>query len=202
MIPTESPSELPTCQKQYPNINPKIYTIGHSTRSIDAFIELLQAYGVQLLVDIRTIPKSRNNPQYNAAALKTALQDAGIDFLPMPSLGGFRRPSPNSINTGWRNKSFQGYADYMQTNEFRESLNHLIDLANNRTIVMMCAEAVPWRCHRSLIADALLVYGFEVEDIMGTKSHPKHKLTPWAKVEKDRISYPSTASDLNASEKL
>ena len=134
-----------------------VFTIGHSTLPIDQFISVLNAYGVDWLGDVRTIPRSRHNPQFNAEALANSLRTAGIAYAPMPALGGLRHPRPDSVNGAWRNKSFRGYADYMGTAHFREALTALLQLKAEGRTAIMCAEAVPWRCHRSLIADALII---------------------------------------------
>ena len=171
-----------------------IYTIGHSTRPIEEFIALLQAHNIELLVDVRTVPHSRHNPQFEADALRTSLSDAGITYAHMVALGGLRHPHKDSINSGWRNESFRGYADYMQTAAFQAALNQLQELARQHTTAIMCAEAVPWRCHRSLIADALTVQGWQVLDIISDKPASEHKLTPFLKVEEDgRLTYPDEA---------
>jgi len=167
-----------------------VFTIGHSTRPIDAFINLLTAHGVQRLVDVRTIPQSRHNPQFGREQLSASLERAGIHYTHMPGLGGLRRPRKDSINTGWRNTSFRGYADYMQTREFEESLDRCIDLANEEQVALMCAEAVPWRCHRSLIADALLARGIDVREITSATEARPHALTPWARVDGTKVTYP------------
>ena len=167
-----------------------LYTIGHSTRPLDDFIAILKHYGIDLLVDIRTIPRSRRNPQYEQAVLSEALPSHGIAYLHMRGLGGLRHARKDSQNTGWKNNSFRGYADYMQTDEFAAAVDELIALSKERTTVIMCAEAVPWRCHRSLIGDALLARGIEVIDILSETSAKPHKLTPWARVEGTRITYP------------
>jgi uncharacterized protein (DUF488 family) len=167
-----------------------ILTIGHSTRPIDEFIGLLHAHGIELLVDVRTIPKSRYNPQFNTETLAASLQDAGIDYVHEPGLGGLRHPRKDSINLGWRNESFRGYADYMQTDAFRDNLERLIDLGSERRTVIMCAEAVPWRCHRSLISDALLARGITSLDIMGTGEPKPHGLTSFAVVSGTAVTYP------------
>ena len=169
---------------------PTIYTIGHSNRPIDEFIALLQSHGVQTLADIRTIPKSRHNPQFAQDALAASLAEAGIAYRYLGDLGGLRKTRADSINTAWRNASFRGYADYMQTGGFRDALDELITLARAETTAIMCAEAVPWRCHRSLVADVLLVRGFTVIDIIGPGSDRPHTLTPWAKVDGTTITYP------------
>jgi uncharacterized protein (DUF488 family) len=165
-------------------------TVGHSNRPAEDLIAMLQAHGARLLVDVRTVPRSRHNPQFNRETLPGTLAAAGIDYLHMPALGGLRRPRPDSINTAWRNASFRGYADYLQTPEFQAALEELIALDTARPTAIMCAEAVPWRCHRSLIADALLARNIPVLHIMSpAKSHP-HKLTPFARVTATRVDYP------------
>jgi uncharacterized protein (DUF488 family) len=166
-------------------------TIGHSTRSIDEFIGLLRAHAVSRVVDVRTIPRSRHNPQFNRDALSDSLKAAGLGYVHLPELGGLRHAKTDSINAGWRNASFRGYADYMQTPEFEQSLEELIQLAKEEQIAIMCAEAVPWRCHRSLIADALLIRGIRVEDIMSLTRRQVHTLTPFAKVQGSTITYPA-----------
>ena len=167
-----------------------IYTIGHSTRSIEEFLRILRAFGVQQLVDIRTVPRSRRNPQYEQGALERFLADCQIGYTHLKALGGLRHPRKDSANTGWQNEYFRGYADYMQSNEFRAAVEELIALAGERATAIMCAEAVPWRCHRSLVGDALLVRGIEVQDIMGESSARPHRLTPWARVDGTLITYP------------
>jgi uncharacterized protein YeaO (DUF488 family) len=169
---------------------PLILTVGHSTRTRQDFIDLLQANGVKQLIDVRTIPRSRHNPQFNRAVLSRALQRTGIGYRHMAGLGGLRHSQRDSINTGWRNKSFRGYADYMQTSKFQIALQRLIAHARQKRVALMCAEAVPWRCHRSLIADALLIRGFPVEEIQSATRRRPHSLTPWIHVEGTRITYP------------
>ena len=172
---------------------PVILTIGHSTRSIAEFLRLLTAHRVQGLIDVRTIPRSRHNPQFNRSELSPALRRAGIHYRHMPGLGGLRHAGRHSTNTGWRNGSFRGYADYMQTAPFRKSLDRCIERAKREQVVLMCAEAVPWRCHRSLIADALLVRGIPVSEITsGVRARP-HVLTPFAQVRGTEVTYPSQA---------
>src|SRR5579872_170382 len=144
-----------------------VLTIGHSTRTLDEFIGLLQGRGATLVVDVRTVPRSRHNPQFNKASLPRTLKKAGLGYVHLPGLGGLRHAKRDSLNVGWRNASFRGYADYMQTPEFEQGLQELIRLAKQERVVIMCAAAVPWRCHRSLIADALLVRGIHAKDIMG-----------------------------------
>ena len=172
---------------------PVIYTIGHSTRSAEQFVALLQAHHVDCLADIRTVPRSRHNPQFNEDALASTLATRAIRYVRIAGLGGFRRTSADSPNAGWRNLSFRGYADYMQTQAFAENLDALIALARDHTVAIMCAEAVPWRCHRSLVADALLVRGVRALEIASETKTTAHRLTPFARVEGTRIRYPAAA---------
>lgn len=167
-----------------------ILTIGHSTRSLDEFVELLRSNQVEVLVDVRTLPASRRMPHFAKAALERSLPAHGIDYVHMPELGGLRKPRPDSINAGWRNAAFRGYADYMQTDEFRTGIDRLLELARSRRVAIMCAEAVPWRCHRSLISDALVTRGVEVRHITSAGAPSRHLLTPFAVVHDDRITYP------------
>jgi uncharacterized protein (DUF488 family) len=174
---------------------PLVLTVGHSTRAIGDFIRLLQTHGVTCVVDVRTIPRSRHNPQFNKESLPGALKDAGIDYTHLAGLGGLRQTTGASVNMGWRNTSFRGFADYMLTDEFEQALQELIQLLKRKQehIVLMCAEAVPWRCHRSLIADALLVRKIPVEHIMSLTRRQIHALTPFASVRGTRITYPAVA---------
>jgi uncharacterized protein (DUF488 family) len=165
-------------------------TIGHSTHALEDFIAILKAHEVEFLVDVRTVPRSRHNPQFNKESLPKSLAAASIHYEHLAGLGGLRHPRRDSPNTGWRNASFRGYADYMQTPEFLASLDKLIRRARKKRLAVMCAEAVPWRCHRSLLADALLVRGCEVQHIMSARAVKEHTLTPWAKVRRRRITYP------------
>jgi len=167
-----------------------IYTVGHSTRTVEQFIDVVKAHGVRGVADVRKYPGSRRLPWFGAAALAASLPHAGLEYLPFLALGGRRRPTGSPANAAWRNESFRGYADYMQTREFAAALDELINQASRRPLVLMCAEAVPWRCHRSLIADALLVRGWEVLDIFSELKVTPHRLTPFAKVEGLRITYP------------
>jgi len=172
---------------------PVVFTIGHSTRPIRDFIRLLRAHDIQRVVDVRTIPRSRHNPQFNRDRLSAALHGARIHYRHLPGLGGLRRATRDSPNLGWRNASFRGYADYMQTPTFRQSLDRCVELAKQERLVLMCAEAVPWRCHRSLIADALLARAIEVREITsGVRTQP-HSLTPWARVTGTVVTYPGPA---------
>ena len=164
-----------------------IFTVGHSTRPIERFVALLKTHGSESLADIRTVPRSRRNPQFNADALAATLPNHEIEYVPLTALGGLRRPHKDSPNTGWRNESFRGYADYMQTQAFADALEHLIAISRAKRTAIMCAEAVPWRCHRSLVADALLVRGIPVIEILSETSSRNHKLTPFAHVEGTRI---------------
>jgi uncharacterized protein (DUF488 family) len=167
-----------------------VYIIGHSTRPIGAFLGIIQAHSIDTLVDVRTIPKSRHNPQFNSDTLKTSLGAAGIGYVHLKELGGLRHPLKDSPNTGWRNPSFRGFADYMLTDEFEEGINELIRLAEKRTVAIMCAEGNPFRCHRSLIADALVVRGVKAIHVSSKKPGRPHALTPFAKVEGSHITYP------------
>jgi uncharacterized protein (DUF488 family) len=166
-----------------------MFTIGHSIHPIDEFLSLLQAHGVRVLVDVRAIPRSRRNPQFNRETLPASLERAGIRYVHMPGLGGLRRPRPDSENVGWRNAAFRGFADYMQTPEFVEHLETLLAIGEEAPTVIMCAEAVPWRCHRSLIADACAVRGVEVAHIMTRATATPHTITRWAKVDGTTIHY-------------
>ncbi|HEV2282831.1 MAG TPA: DUF488 domain-containing protein [bacterium] len=169
----------------------RIYTIGHSTRSFDGLVEALRSFGVRTLADIRTVPRSRHVPQFNAESLRRALPNRRIRYRHIKALGGLRKPRAGSTNTAWRNTGFRGFADYMETPEFAEALAELRALARDAgPVAIMCAEAVPWRCHRSLVADALIARGDEVVDIMNPGKGSPHKLTRWARVEDKRVTYP------------
>ncbi|HEX9307988.1 MAG TPA: DUF488 domain-containing protein [Anaeromyxobacter sp.] len=165
--------------------------IGHSTRPVAELVSLLEAAGVATLADVRTIPRSRANPQFEGAALARSLARAGIGYVHLPRLGGLRHARKGSEeNAGWRNASFRGYADHMQTPEFEEGLCQLRALARDGPVAVMCAEAVPWRCHRALLADALLARGVVVEHITGRGRTRPHRLTPFARLEGRRVTYP------------
>jgi uncharacterized protein (DUF488 family) len=172
-----------------------MYTIGHSTRRIDELVALLQAHGVKQLVDIRKIPRSRRHPQFNRETLPGSLAPAGIAYVHMAGLGGLRRPRADSPNTGWRNAGFRGYADYMQTPEFTENLAALLAHARAAPTAIMCAEAVPWRCHRSLVSDALTVRGVDVYHILGPAPANRHNLTSFARIDGERITYPADGQE-------
>ncbi|QOX78197.1 DUF488 domain-containing protein [Trichlorobacter lovleyi] len=171
--------------------NRSIYTVGHSTRSLADFVALLKRYGIGLLADVRTIPRSRHNPQFNADALQSFLPSQGIGYQHLKELGGLRHSRADSPNTGWRNASFRGFADYMQTPAFEATLLALLELAQQHTVALMCAEAVPWRCHRSLIADALVVRGIDVTDIFDLTHARPHTFNSLARVEGGTLTYPA-----------
>jgi uncharacterized protein (DUF488 family) len=171
--------------------SPLVCTIGHSNRPIEEFIDLLRLNEIECVLDIRTVPKSRHNPQFNRDALPESLAAMHIAYRHIPGLGGLRHARPDSPNQGWRNASFRGYADYMQTPEFAENVDAVAELARTTRCVLMCAEAVPWRCHRSMVADALIVRGLRVEDIIGPQKRKPHKITPFAQVDGTRILYPA-----------
>ena len=170
-----------------------IFTIGHSTRPIEDFIHLLKSHGAQRVVDVRTLPRSRFNPQFDITRLPALLEAAHLHYTHLPGLGGLRRPHRDSPNDGWRNKSFRGYADHMQTTDFAHSLERCLELAGAERVALMCAEAVPWRCHRSLIADALVVRGVDALEIASDSRVRRHTLTPFARVEGTTITYPAVA---------
>ena len=167
-----------------------LYTIGHSTRAAVELLGLLREQGIETLVDVRTIPRSRHNPQFNQDVLARALEEAGLEYAHHKALGGLRHPRKDSVNLGWRNASFRGYADYMQTEEFARALARLEEMADARSTVIMCAEAVPWRCHRGLIADVLSVRGRAVLHIQGGGPPAPHRLTPFMRTVEGRPVYP------------
>jgi Protein of unknown function, DUF488 len=167
-----------------------VLTIGHSSRPLPSFLTVLQAHQVALVVDVRKMPRSRKNPQFNLETLPQALHEQGIDYVHVPGFGGLRRGERNSPNTGWKNLSFQAYADYMLSPEFENSLQGLLERASRQRAVLMCAEALPWRCHRSLIADALVARGTPVEHILSESRTEPHALRPWAHIEGTRLTYP------------
>ena len=174
-----------------------VLTIGHSNRSIQEFLDILQAHRVELVIDVRKLPGSRSNPQFNQDALPQALKKYGIGYVHMPKLGGLRRRRLDSPNAGWKNASFQGYADYMLTPEFEKGLQELLEQARNQRAALMCAEAVPWRCHRSLIADALVARGVAVEHIFNVSRSQPHVLRTWAHVDGQQITYPPQAEEID-----
>lgn len=166
--------------------------IGHSTRPIDELVALLRAAGVTTVADVRTIPRSRANPQFEGPALARSLAEAGIAYAHLARLGGLRHPRAGSENGAWRNAGFRGYADHMQTPEFEEGLCELRALAKAGPVALLCAEAVPWRCHRSLLADALAARGVVVRHIVGMGRTSPHRVTPFARIEGRRVTYPAT----------
>jgi uncharacterized protein (DUF488 family) len=168
-----------------------VFTIGHSNRPLEDFLEILKAHGIQRVIDIRTIPRSRHNPQFNREELARSLRAAKIAYVHLKKLGGLRHARPDSNNLGWHNASFRGFADYMQTPEFQTGLERALKLAMTKTSVLMCAEAVPWRCHRSLVADALLVRQVPVNHILSSSHAQPHRLTPFARVVGKQITYPT-----------
>ena len=186
-VRSESPGTFET-----PAIKNVILTIGHSTRPLDEFLGLLAGHGVECVIDVRTIPRSRRNPQFNSDALEDSLRKAHIGYAHKKQLGGLRHPKKDSINTGWRNEGFRGYADYMQTPEFDAALGELIGFTRTKRCAIMCAEAAPWRCHRSLISDALVIRKVAVEHIMSSTKREPHALTPFAHVDRTRITYPNS----------
>ncbi|HEY2467099.1 MAG TPA: DUF488 domain-containing protein [Terracidiphilus sp.] len=167
-----------------------LFTIGHSTHAIEEFIALLNTHGVRQLVDVRSIPKSRHVPQFNTDVLASSLSGAGMEYTHLKSLGGRRHTRKDSINTGWRNASFRGYADYMATPQFAEGLAALSQIARATPTAIMCAEAVPWRCHRSLISDAMMIEAWDVRDILTAAPAAQHKLTPFLRVADSQLTYP------------
>ena len=167
-----------------------VFTIGHSTRTLDEFIGLLKAYGVNLVVDVRTVPRSRHNPQFNKEMFPASLKTSGVRYIHMPEIGGLRRPKHDSVNLAWRNSSFRGYADFMETKDFADNLLKIIELARENCLALMCAEALPWRCHRSLISDALVVRHVKVQHIISASSCLNHELNVMAHVEGTQVTYP------------
>ncbi len=184
----DGPRELPRAAPGWGKA--RILAIGHSTRALEEFVDLLHSCGVSTLADVRTIPRSRRNPQFSREALSRSLPEAGIRYVHLARLGGLRHPRKDSPNGGWRNASFRGYADHMQTGKFEEGLVELRALARDGPVAVMCAEAVPWRCHRSLLADALFARGVVVEHIVGKARTRPHRLTPFAVREGRRVVYP------------
>lgn len=170
-----------------------IFTIGHSTRTLEEFIEILKEHEITLVIDVRTIPYSKYNPQFNQDTLKEALLKSSIKYYHLKKLGGLRKPKKDSINLGWKNLSFRGFADYMQSEEFYSGLNELIKLSKSEKVrvVIMCAEFLPWRCHRSLISDYLVtIKNILVIHIINKSNTQKHELTSFAKVKRDEVMYP------------
>jgi uncharacterized protein (DUF488 family) len=175
-----------------------VYSIGHSNRSYEDFLEVLRTHGIERVVDVRTVPRSRHNPQFNRENLASELPKAGISYVHLKELGGLRHPRRDSVNLGWKNAGFRGFADYMDTPEFEEGLKKLLELASTARSAVMCAEAVPWRCHRSVLADALAVRSVPVEHILSTARTQPHSLTKFARVENHRVTYPAMEGELFA----
>jgi len=176
-----------------------IWTVGHSTRLIEQFTYLMNAYGIEAVVDVRTVPRSRTNPQFNKENLEQSLPEAEIEYIHAKDLGGLRRPTGESVNAAWRNDSFRGFADYMQTPEFEEALKWWMDFAQNKRTVIMCAELLPWRCHRSLIADALLAHSFEIVEIFEVGKSRPHKMTSFAVMQDGKVTYPAASMPVSTS---
>lgn len=168
----------------------RVVTVGHSTRSVDELVQILRSYDVTVLADVRTVPRSRHNPQFNTDVLPDQLAPHGIQYVHLPGLGGLRKPRPDSPNAGWRNATFRGFADYMQTDDFERALDEFVALASASPVAIMCAEALPWRCHRSMVADALTVRGVEVDHATAPDRAEPHRLTAFARVEGTSITYP------------
>jgi len=166
-----------------------VFTVGHSTRSGEEFLEILKAHGVEVLVDVRSFPGSRRYPQFNREALRESLKEAGIEYRHDPRLGGRRAPRADSHNTAWRNAQFRGYADHMETEVFRKGVEDLLELAPDRRVAVMCAEAVWWRCHRSLLADYLKAEGHTVLHIVDNKKIEEHPYTSVAQIIDGQLSY-------------
>jgi uncharacterized protein (DUF488 family) len=167
-----------------------VFTIGHSTMPLEDFIAILKANSVETVADVRTVPRSRHNPQFNRETLPGELKKAELDYSHWSALGGLRHARPDSVNMGWLNASFRGFADYMQTGEFAKVIEELVKSARLKCTAVMCAEALPWRCHRSLIADALTVRGMKVQHLMGKGKPLEHHMTPWAHINGLEITYP------------
>ncbi len=176
----------------------QVFAIGHSTRSTEEMVDLLWSHGVAILADIRSVPRSRTNPQFNLDTFPTALESAGIAHVHLASLGGLRKARSDSPNAGWRNASFRGYADYMQTHEFEQGLEALRALARQGPVAIMCAEALRWRCHRSLVADALFARGVVVEHIVGPNRTEPHRPTAFARYRGTRVTYPPEDGNIAA----
>ena len=187
----------PNCRRNGSLIRPPlICTIGHSTRPIDVFLHLLQTNQIVRVLDVRTVPRSRHNPQFNFDILPTTLEAVNISYIHLPGLGGLRHAHKGSVNLGWRNLSFRGYADYMQSTEFDENIQWVVSQAHIAYCALMCAEALPWHCHRSMISDALLIRGVCVEDIIGKNGRKPHTLTSFARINGTQITYPLSTTNI------
>ncbi|QSR86462.1 DUF488 domain-containing protein [Candidatus Methylacidiphilum infernorum] len=167
-----------------------IKTIGHGTKTIEEFVGELKAAGVDFLYDVRSVPRSRHNPQFDKENLKAALEKESIGYRHLAEAGGFRHPRKDSLNWGWENESFRGFADYMATEKFSGALNQIVETARNKNVALMCAETLPWRCHRFLIADALVLQGIEVVHLFPMGKEKKHERTPWSKLYNGVLIYP------------
>jgi len=168
---------------------PRIHTVGHSNKSLEDFLSLLKAHGISRILDVRRYPTSRKWPHFDAAALAESLRSAGVDYVGLPHLGGRRRPRPDSPHVAWRDDSFRGFADFMDTPEFAAGLAQLEPLASETPSALLCAEALPWKCHRSLIADALVARGWEARDVLSEKEARPHRIPKFARVEGERVIY-------------
>ncbi len=177
------------------SIKKQIFTIGHSTRPIKTFIDLLKAHGIEIVLDIRTIPRSRYCPQFDQAALKRSLSKAKIGYRHLKELGGLRHARKDSVNTSWRNASFRGYADYMETDSFKKGLSKAEKIALKKTAALLCSEAVPWRCHRSLVADALTTQKWKVFHIQSRKTAKLHHLTPFLRIYRKKLIYDKNSEE-------
>lgn len=192
-VPDENTAPAPTRTADAPGAPAGVlFTIGHSNRDWETFLRLLQAHAIEVIADVRSMPGSRRLPQFNADALAENLPAAGIDYQPLKALGGRKKPNPDSPNRGWRHPAFRAYADYMATPEFHQGMEDLLRLAREHRTAIMCAEAVPWRCHRNLVADAAtLLHGWEVRHIMNEKTANRHTPAPFAEVHGDTLRYPA-----------
>ena len=168
-----------------------VFTIGHSIRPLDELVDLLRTHGVSGVADVRTVPRSRRHPHFTREALERSLPAEGIAYRHYAALGGLRKPRADSANGGWRHEGFRGYADHMQTDEFASAIEELLGYAATHTVAVMCAEAKWWQCHRRLVADALVARGVEVRHILTRRDAPRHELTPFARVDGARVSYPA-----------
>jgi uncharacterized protein (DUF488 family) len=167
-----------------------IYTIGHSTRTADAFVDLLRVHGIGQVADVRTVPRSRRHPHFSQNALAELLKSNGITYLHIPELGGLRKPRPDSVNTAWQHPAFRGYADHMQTQTFQKGVDALVAFAGRASTTVMCAESVWWQCHRRLLADALVARGVAVRHILSAATPKPHELSEFAQVRGARVTYP------------
>lgn len=167
-----------------------LYSIGHSTRSWADLLELLRAFEVSAVADIRTVPRSARHPQFNRELLSKRLPQHQVEYVHIPQLGGLRRAKRDSVNGAWENASFRGYADHMLSDEFEQGLQRLLELCQRDATAMMCAEAVPWRCHRTLVADAVVARGARVDHILSSSSLRPHHFTKFARVEGEHVWYP------------